>query len=283
MTLMSADALATRRAAGPADRGLIVAAVVCALLVVLAIVGPLITPYPAGRIDILAIGTRPGPAHLLGVDTLGRDIFSRVLAGGRLSFAGPGIVLLVSMVLGTALGLIAAWQGGIVDLVLSRALDVLFALPGVLVAIVAAAVFGVGFWSPVLALSLVYAPYVARVVRSAAMKERSRPYVEACELAGMSAWRICTRHLLRNVMPTVLAQATVTFSSALMDFGATSFLGVGVRPPAVEWGLMVSDGRVDLLTGQLAQSASAGAMIVISVIAFNVLGERLSSRLEGRS
>jgi peptide/nickel transport system permease protein len=262
-----------------ADKVLLVFGTVCGLLVVMAVLGPLLAPYPPSQTDILATSQGPSGAHLLGTDSLGRDLLSRLLAGARLSFLGPGIIVLVSASAGTALAIFAAWNGGWLDRMLNRSLNVMFAVPGILVAVLAAAVFGAGFWAPVLALSVVYIPYVARVVRSAAVKERHMPYIEACELAGLSAWRICTRHILRNVFPIVLAQATIGFGSALMDFGATSFLGLGVQPPSAEWGLMVSDGRAELLDGALQQSLTAGVLIVLSVVSFNIVGERLSSRI----
>ena len=158
-------------------------------------------------------------------------------------------------------------------------LNVLFAIPGILIAVLAVAVFGSGFWSPVIALSIVYIPYVARIVRSAAVQERSRAYVEAAQLAGISSLRINVFHILRNVMPIVLAQATFGFGAALIDFGAISFLGLGVQAPQAEWGLMVSEGRSEILNGDLQVSLSAGIAIVITVVAFNVLGERLTSRM----
>jgi len=260
------------------DPILATAGVVCALLVLLAIAGPWIAPFPPNQTDVLAASQGPSATHLLGTDSIGRDILSRLLAGARLSFLGPGIIVVLRTTLGTLFGIACAWWGGFVDSMLTKAFNVLFAIPGILMALVAAAVFGAGFWAAVLSLSLVYVPYVARVIRSAALQERRRPYVEACQLAGMSGLRICSRHVFGNVQPVVVAQATVGFGSALMDFGAASFLGIGVQPPQAEWGLMVSDGRTELLNGALQQSLSAGALIVLSVVAFNVLGERLSDR-----
>ncbi|MEU9448893.1 ABC transporter permease [Streptomyces sp. NPDC048277] len=265
-----------------ADPVLLSAAVICSVLVLLALVGPLLAPYPPSEADLLAASQGPGADHLLGTDSLGRDILSRILHGARLSFMGPGLIVVLSLALGTGLGIAAAWRGGLVDSLLSKVFNVVFALPGILVAIVAGAVSGGGFWAPVLALSLVYTPYVARVVRSSAVTERNMAYVEACELAGMSAWRICAHHILRNLLPIVLAQATISFGSALMDFGAASYLGVGIQPPQAEWGLMVSEGQAELLDGAMQQSLSAGLMILISVVAFNTLGERLGSRAGGR-
>ncbi|MDX3519356.1 ABC transporter permease [Streptomyces scabiei] len=266
---------------GFGDPVLLVSAALAAGLIVLAVIGPWIAPYDPAATDVLAASQGPSGAHLFGTDSLGRDIFSRALTGARLSFAGPGIVVLGSAGLGTLLALAAAWHGGWVDRLLNRMLNILFAIPGVLVAVVAAAAFGAGFWAPVLALTIVYTPYVARVVRSVAVRQRQLPYIEALQLAELSTWRICGRHLLPNVAPIVLAQATIGFGSALMDFGAVSFLGLGIQPPEAEWGVMVADGRSEVLDGAVQQSMAAGLCIVVSVVAFNVLGERLTRRLGG--
>lgn len=263
------------------DPLLLASAVLAAVLVIVAVVGPWITPYDPAATDVLAASQGPSGAHLFGTDSLGRDIFSRVLTGARLSFAGPGIIVVGSAGLGTLLALAAAWYGGWIDRMLNRMLTMLFAIPGVLVAVIAAAVFGAGFWAPVLALTLVYTPYVARVVRSVAVRQRQLPYIEALQLAGLPTWRICARHLLPNVAPIVLAQATIGFGSALVDFGAVSFLGLGIQPPQAEWGLMVADGRSEVLDGALQQSLAAGLCIVVSVVAFNMLGERLTQRFGG--
>ncbi|MFD8627904.1 ABC transporter permease [Streptomyces hygroscopicus] len=263
------------------DPLLLVSAALVSGLVVLAVVGPWIAPYDPAATDVLAASQGPSGSHLFGTDSLGRDILSRALTGARLSFAGPAVIVLGSAGLGTLLALAAAWHGGWVDRMLNRMLTLLFAIPGVLVAVIAAAVFGAGFWAPVLALTLVYTPYVARVVRSVAVRQRQLPYVEALELAGLSTWRICGRHLLPNIAPIVLAQATIGFGSALVDFGAVSFLGLGIQPPEAEWGLMVADGRSEVLDGAVQQSMAAGLCIVISVVSFNVLGERLAQRFGG--
>lgn len=280
MTLMAAPArwmrVSQRRSMDPL---LITLLIVCALLALLAIFGPAIAPYPPDQTDILAASQGPSPEHWLGTDALGRDILSRLLVGARLSFAGPLLIVTVSTLAGTALALASAWHGGIIDTALSRSLNVIFAVPGILVAVIAVAIFGAGFWAPVLALAVVYIPYVARIVRSAAVEERRRAYVESLQLAGVSALRINVSHILPNVLPIVLAQATFGFGSALMDFGAISFLGLGVQPPTAEWGLMVAEGRSEMLGGDFWQSLSAGTLIVITVVAFNMLGERLTNHL----
>jgi len=257
---------------------LVISGGTCLLMALVALLGPFLVPYPPNQTDVLNASQGPSAAHLLGTDGLGRDLLSRALVGARMSFAGPGIIVLTSAFFGTLLAIYAAWHGGLVDTILNRLLNVMFAVPGILVAVIASAVFGAGFWAPVLALSLVYTPYYARVVRSAAVRERHMPYVEGLQLAGIPPWRICTRHILVNVAPIVLAQGTVAFGTALVDFAAVSFLGLGVQPPTAEWGIMVAEGRSELLNSAPQQSLLAGTLIVLTVVAFNVLGERLTGK-----
>ncbi|SED27087.1 peptide/nickel transport system permease protein [Amycolatopsis tolypomycina] len=271
-----------RRYASLGRPALVVSAVLAGVLTLLAIIGPWIAPYDPAATDVLAAGQGSSGGHLLGTDSLGRDILSRALAGARLSFAGPAVIVLISSTLGTTLALFAAWHGGWVDRTVNRFLNVLFSVPGILVAVLASAVFGAGFWAPVLALGVVYTPYMARVVRSVAVRERRRGYVESLQLAGLSSWRISLRHLVPNVLPMVVAQSTYGLGSALADFAAISFIGLGIQPPAAEWGVMVSDGRSELLDGAVQQSLVAGSLIVVTVVAFNVLGAQLSSRSGGR-
>lgn len=263
---------------GRIDSWLVISGAMCAVLTALAAFGSVLAPYPVGQTDILAASQGPSAEHLLGTDSLGRDILSRALIGARLSFAGPLVVVFGCVVLGTALALFAAWHGGRIDRALNRFLNVMFAVPGILVAVLAAAVFGAGFWAPVTALALVYTPYAARVIRSAAVRERTMPYVEGLQLAGISSVSINLRHILRNVWPLILAQSTIAFGTALADFAAVSFIGLGVQPPAAEWGVMVADGRSEILDGAFQQSLVAGLCIVLTVVSFNVLGDRLTAR-----
>ena len=157
----------------------------------------------------------------------------------------------------------------------SSGLDVLFAFPGILLAVLTAAIFGAGLTAASIALSVAYMPYVARVLRGAALRERSQPYVAALEVQGLSATSICLRHLIPNMMPLIVAQATIMFGWAMVDLAAISFLGLGVQPPNPNWGVMISENETGILQGYPLPALSAGVCIVAVVIAFNVLGERL--------
>ncbi|MFG2731589.1 ABC transporter permease [Streptomyces canus] len=276
--------------AGPAATGspprsrrdpvIVVTATVCVVLVLLALLAPLLTPYAPDATDVYAIDQGPTSAHLLGTDSLGRDVFSRLLDGARLSLLGPALVTVTATVLGTSLALLAVWHGGWVERILVRLLDILFAFPSLLFAILAVVAFGTGLTAPAIALAVAYTPYVARIVHSVAASERHLPYIESCQLLGYSTWRTVLTHVLRNLRLAIGAQATITYGYALLDLAAISFIGLGVQPPTAQWGLMVSDGTSDLLNGHGQQSLAAGAAIVLTVVTVNVLGERLAARSE---
>lgn len=251
---------------------------VCALFVLMAVFAPLIAPYAPNETDILAASLGPSGDHLLGTDSTGRDIFSRLVYGTRLSLLGPALVIALSTTTAVALSISAVWIGGRYDQIVGRALNLLFSFPGLILAILTVAVLGVGVVAPSIALAIGFTPYIARVLRSVALRERNLAYIEACQLSGMSGWRICTRHLLPNVLPIIRAHITISFGSALVDLAAISYLGLGVQPPRSEWGLMVSTGQSSLLAGAPWESLSACGAIVLVVVVVNLLGERLTVR-----
>lgn len=260
-------------------RGTGVAGMVSAAVIVLAtlaaVFGPLIAPYNPNLPNLSLAWVAPGGGHLLGYDFQGRDVFSRLLAGAQSSMLGPLAVVVLSMTAGALLAVAAAWRRGTVDSVISSGLDILFAFPGILLAVLATAIFGAGLTAAAIALSIAYMPYVARVLRSVALRERTQPYVAALEVQGSSATAICLRHLIPNMLPLIVAQATIMFGWAMVDLAAISFLGLGVQPPQANWGVMISENQTGILQGYPLPALSAGVCIVAVVIAFNVLGERL--------
>jgi peptide/nickel transport system permease protein len=248
---------------------LVVAAVVAAL-------GPALAPHDPNASDLSSAYLGPSGSHLLGFDGNGRDLFSRLLAGARTSLVGPLAVATGSIAIGTSLAIASAWIGGWFDTAVSAALDVLFAFPGILLAVLAAAVFGPSLLAAALALSVAYMPYVARVLRGAALRERGQAYVEALEVQGQAGIAICARHLVPNILRLIVAQATVLFGYAMVDLAAISFIGLGVQPPQADWGVMVAEGETGVLQGYPAESLAAGIAIMIVVVAVNLLGERLT-------
>jgi peptide/nickel transport system permease protein len=268
-----------RRTTSPA---LIVSAAVIVAATFVAVGGPLLAPYNPDLPQLSQYFVGSSPEHLLGFDAQGRDVLSRLLVGARTSMIGPLAVTLICMTLGSLLAVTAAWRGGAYDAVISSGLDIVFAFPGILLAVLAAAVFGGGLVAPVLALSVAYTPYVARVLRGAALRERAQQYVAALEVQGASSIAICLRHLIPNMLHLIVAQATTLFGYAMVDLAAISFLGLGVQPPSADWGVMVSENQQGILQGYPIPSLAAGISIVIVVVAFNILGERLYERGEAR-
>ena len=264
--------LALLRATGAAG---VASAVAIAIAAFVAAFGPLLAPDSPylGQLSSSYVG--PTGGHLLGFDGQGRDLLSRLLGGARTSLVGPLAVVVICILAGTVLAVSAAWKRGTYDAVVSSGLDVLFAFPGILLAILAAAVFGAGLVAASLALAVAYTPYVARVLRGAALRERSQQYVAALEVQGASAFSICLRHLIPNMLPLIVAQATILFGYAMVDLAAISFLGLGVQPPNPDWGVMIAENQSGVVQGYPLAALAAGVCIVVVVVAFNILGERL--------
>jgi peptide/nickel transport system permease protein len=267
------------RGTGPAGIG---SAVVIGVATIVAVIGPLVAPYSATLPNLALAFVGPTGGHVLGFDYQGRDVLSRLLAGATSSMLGPLAVVLGALLAGTVLAVIAAWRRGVADAVISSGLDILFAFPGILLAVLAAAVFGAGLPAAAISLAIAYMPYVARVLRGAALKERSQPYVAALEVQGASSTTICLRHIVPNIMPLIVAQATILFGYAMVDLAAISFLGLGVQPPAANWGVMISENQVGIPQNYPLPALTAGGCIVAVVIAFNVLGERLFEQAQAR-
>jgi peptide/nickel transport system permease protein len=248
------------------------------LLAVSALLAPLLAPYDPDFPDLFNALGFITPGHWLGGDALGRDVLSRLVWGARTTLLGPVLVICVSAAIGTALAITAAWCGGRIDAVISRALDVLFAVPGIVFALITVAVMGPGLVPVVLGLTVAYTPYVARVLRGAALRERNLPYVAAAWVQGRSAFAICVRHLLPNLRPLIVAQSVSALGSAMIDLAAISFLGLGVQPPTADWGLMVKSGLDSAMRGNPIEAVAAGTLIALVVCAVNVLGDRLGAR-----
>ena len=257
---------------------------VVGVAVFLAIFGPLLAPHDPNysQLEFQFVGPFQAKGYLLGFDSQGRDLLSRLMVGARTSMLGPFLVVVMSMALGVIISIIAAWRGGWTDSALGTVMDILFAFPGILLAVLAAAVFGAGLAAPTIALAIAYTPYIARVLRSAALRERARDYIAAAEVQGVSTFNICTRHLLPNLGPLVVAQGTLVFAWAMVDLAAISFLGLGVQPPTADWGVMVATGETGVLQGYPLESLSAGLCIVLVVVAVSLLGERVAAASERR-
>ncbi len=261
------------------DVPLIVASAILLLLVLAAALAPVLAPADPTASDFMRTYRPIGSDALLGTDSSGRDILSRILHGGRISLVAPALIVILAGVLGTVMGVASAVAGGAVDRVLSRILDIGFSIPGMLLAILAVTMFGAGVTPVVVALAIAYVPFIGRMVRGIAVSEMALPYVDALMNVGQSRWLIALRHILPAVLPTAMAQVTVSYGYAMVDLAAMSFLGMGVQPPTADWGLMVSEGQRGVIQGQWEESIAAGVVIIVAVAAVSLIGDRFADRV----
>lgn len=255
--------------------------IILVVVTVVAVLAPLIlTGDPnaiAPRMKNLPISF----AHPFGTDPLGRDLFTRVAYGARLSLLIGGAIALITLVAGTAMGLVAGYFGGWVDAVLSRVIDALMAFPSVLLALGVMATLGASLGTVIVALSLVYVPRVARVARAPVLTERRLEYVEAARSCGVGHMRIMVRHILPNILSPVIVQVTVIFAYAIIAEATLGFLGVGVPPPAPSWGNLLAEGRRTLMT-MPSQTIFPALALGITVLGVNLFGDGLRDILDPR-
>jgi peptide/nickel transport system permease protein len=269
-----------RRSRRRVDVGLALSVVFLAAVALAAALAPLIATWDPSSVDLSQLLVGPGNGgHLLGTDAAGRDTLARLVYGARISLVAPLIVVVASTLLGTVIGLTAGWRGGIVDGVLGRAMDVVFAFPGLLLAMLAVALFGSGLVAPVVALSIAYTPFTARLARNLAAQERTRPYVDNYRLQGFSASEILARGVFPNLAPLLLAQCALAFGWAFIDLAALSFLGFGAQPPTADWGVMVADAQQAIMQSDAWAALFPCLAIILTVVSFNVVGDRLGERL----
>lgn len=251
--------------------------VVIAVLAVMVLAGPWLAPHALAQ-DVL-LGTVPAgsPGHPLGTDALGRDVLALTVAGTRSALVGPLVIALGSMSLGLLLGAPAGYRGGLLDSLVGRWCDLVLALPPILLAIVVAGVIGGGYWVSVAVLVVLFSPSDTRMIRSAVLATRHRPYLEATRVLGLSTPKVLVRHVLPNIAPIALTNVFLDVAFALVAMSSLSYLGVGVAPGAADWGRQLSDGR-DLLFSNPAASVVPGVMIIVAAVAANVVGDWLADR-----
>jgi ABC-type dipeptide/oligopeptide/nickel transport system permease subunit len=257
------------------NRGAMIGLALILISIVIALFAPLITAYEPTAAFPEALKVPPGFAqHWLGTDDLGRDLFSRLVYGSRVSLSIGFFVVVFTAVVGTFLGLLAGSFGGWVDAVVMRSMDILMALPTILLAIVVVSILGPGLLNTVLAVGIVSLPSMVRLIRATVLVEKGKNYVMASRSFGANWWQIYVIGILPNCLAPLLVQATFGFSDGILSAAALGFLGLGAQPPISEWGTMLSDGR------SYIESASwlvtlPGLCILVVVIAFNLFGDGL--------
>ena len=258
---------------------LIVLTVLAALLLLTALCAEYICPYDPYEQNLLLAKQPPGPEHLLGTDRYGRDMFSRILTGGTTSIFSTLILVSITTVTGTFVGIICGWRGGFVDAFLMRISDLFLAFPSLVFALAVAGVLGGGVQNAVLALAVVSWPKFARLARGLTLAQKEAPYIMAARLSGSSTPALLLRHILPNIAGPVLVTAVLDIGTMMMELAGLSFLGLGVQPPAAEWGSMINEGR-SLLQIAPWMSLAPGAAIFVTVLIFNLLGDTLRDYLD---
>lgn len=250
------------------------------VLIMIALLASFVAPYDPIGISRNVLQP-PSGSHLMGTDNLGRDIFSRVVYGTRVSLQMGFIAIAIAATVGTAMGLVAGTYGGFVDTVLMRFVDALMAVPGILLALTVAAVLGTGLHVAMIAVGIAWIPGFARIVRSLVLQVKEMPYIEAAKSLGNSDSRLIWRHVLPNALTPVLVLSSLGVGSAVLIGAALSFLGVGAQPPTAEWGIMLSEGRQFMRSAWWVM-AFPGLAITVTVLAANLVGDGLRDALDPR-
>ncbi len=243
------------------------------------IVGQALAPYSPTMPNYGATFTPPSLQHLFGTDEVGRDIFSRVLSGGRLALEVAVIVVGIGAGVGTAIGLIAGYTGGWIDELLMRLTDVFLALPPLVLAIAIAAMLGPSLSHTILALTALWWPWYARLTRGQVLSLRERDYIEAARAVGVPPWRVMLRHLLPNTFAPLLVQISLDLGFAILAASSLSFIGLGVQQPAPDWGLMIADAQANIKSVWWA-GAFPGFAIIVTVLGFNLFGDVLNDMVD---
>jgi dipeptide transport system permease protein len=268
-----------------ANRGAMGGLLVVSAVLLLALFAGVVAPYPPDLTDNTVFLVPPAwqaggsSAHLLGTDAIGRDILSRLIYGARLSLTIGIAVVALSVIVGTALGLLAGYFRGIFEIAIMRLMDILLTMPSLLLAIVIVAILGPGMMNAMLAVSIVLLPHYVRITRAAVISETSRDYVTAARMGGAGHLRVMFIEVLPNCAAPLIVQASLGISTAILDAAALGFLGLGAQPPDPEWGTMLADAREFVLRAWWVVTFP-GLMILITVLAFNLLGDGLRDALD---
>ena len=256
------------------DRAALVGGLVLVTIIAVACLAPVIAPHDPLAQDQFHVGEGSSASHLLGTDQLGRDIFSRLLYGARSSLVIGGVSVLLALAVGTAFGTYAGYFGGRMDAMITVGIDLVLAFPLLILAILVVVVLGPSLWNVILAISISQFPLFVRVARSLALSLRQREFVESAISLGSSDLKVIRKHVLPNILPLMVVQATTTIGLAILSAAALSFLGVGLQPPTPDWGRMVSELGVFVFT-RPELPFYPGAAIALTVVAANLLGDGL--------
>jgi hypothetical protein len=261
---------------------LLIFGVLAAALILCSFFSERLTPYDPYLQDLTIAKQAPSAEHLLGTDRYGRDMLSRVIAGSRASIFSTLLLVTVTAILGTAVGVLCGWVGGMTDTVLMRVSDVFLAFPGLVFALAVAGTLGGGLQNAMIALAAISWPKYARIARSQTLSQKETQWMKAVRLSGSGTGKIILKHILPNILGPILVTSVLDIGTMMMELSALSFLGLGAKPPIPEWGSMMSDTR-SLMTISPWIPFSPGIAIFLSVMIFNLLGDTIRDYADPKS
>ena len=253
--------------------------IVIVTLILVAILAPLVAPFDPTQQSWNLVRKPPSLKNWFGTDESGRDLFSRVVFGARASLLAGVVSISIALGLGVPVGLIAGYRGGFVDALISRITDAMLACPNLILAIALAAFLGPSLTNAMIAIGITATPVFVRLTRGQVLVVKSEDYVEAARSVGNPAWRIAVKHILPNILPALLVQATLSIAAAIIAEASLSFLGLGQQPPAPSWGSMLNTAQ-RFLTNAPWMAIFPGVAIFLSVLSFNLLGDGLRDALD---
>ncbi|MCF6466560.1 peptide ABC transporter permease [Clostridium sp. Cult2] len=255
--------------------------IIIIIMTVLSICAPLLTNYEVSETDLYNTRSAPDKEHLLGTDDVGRDVFARLLYGGRISILVGILAMAVQLLIGVTVGSIAGYYGGIVDTIIMRIIDTIMCFPFFVIAIALAAVLGGSVKNLILIIGLLSWPSIARIVRAEILSLKENDYIMAAKALGLSPKEIIIGHLLPNVMSPILVASTLSIANGILMEASLSFLGLGVKPPQPSWGnMLVAAQNMDILQNEWWQWIPAGLMVVLIVLSINFVGDGLRDALD---
>lgn len=263
------------------NRRAVVGGIVLLIIAFMAILAPYVTTHDPVKQNIRNQLQPPSREHFFGTDQFGRDIYSRVIYGARLSLRVGFLAISFALVVGCFLGLVSGYYGGWLDMIVMRVIDILLALPGFLLALSIVAALGPGLENVIMAIGVSYIPSFARMMRSAVLATRELDYVDAAQALGASDWRIIFQHILPNSISPIIVLTTLSMAGAILSAAGLSFLGMGAQPPTPEWGSMIATARPFIRVSHWAVTVP-GLAIFITVMCLNLVGDGLRDALDPR-
>ncbi len=263
------------------NRTAIAGIIILFVFAVIAIFAPLIAPYDPFDQNFIMSFRPPSAENFLGTDEFGRDVFSRIIYGARISLQIGFVSVFISLILGVSLGLVAGYYGGWLDMLIMRIMDLMLSFPYILLALVIMSILGPGIFNAMIAIGIVYVPQYARIVRSSVLSVKKKEYVMAAQALGASDLRIILKHVFLNSMAPIIIQTTLSIGRAIINAAGLSFLGLGAQPPTPEWGAMLSNGQ-DFLRNAPWIATFPGIAIALLVLGFNLVGDGFRDAFDPR-